>query len=228
MERLAWVCEIRRINEQQEDELAPVYDERWGAIEPQHRAEVAAFLARLPPGGRVLDAPCGTGKYLALVAASGRTVVGVDHAAAYLAVARGKVPGVALHHCALQELALARDFDGVMCVDALEMIPPEDWPVVLARFARALRGGGALYLTVELPDEARLAAVNAEARRTGLPVIDREWAEPDGYYHYYPPLAWVSDQLAGAGFAIDREREGERHPEGHAYHHVHARLRSTT
>jgi len=33
----------------------------------------------------------------------------------------------------------------VLCVDAMELIPPEDWPPVLERFRRALRPGSWLY-----------------------------------------------------------------------------------
>lgn len=220
MERAAWIREIRRTNERQEDELSAVYDARWGEIEDTHRAQLARFLAELPAGGRVLDAACGTGKYLGLVIASGRSVTGVDHSGGHLAVARGKFPALQLDHADLQDLDYRHEFDAVMCVDALEMVPPEDWPEILARFARALRPPGGLYLTIELAREAELAANTARARAAGLPVVDREWTEPDGDYHYYPPLPEVRARLAAAGFSIARELEGPLHPDGHAYHHV--------
>jgi hypothetical protein len=61
-----------------------------------------------------------------------------------------------------------------MCVDAMEMMPPEDWPVILDRFRRALLPGGRLYLTVEVHPEEWVRQVNDETRRAGLPVVDGE------------------------------------------------------
>jgi hypothetical protein len=43
-------------------------------------------------------------------------------------------------------------FDGVICVDALENLPPEDWVAVLASLGRATKRGALVYLTVELPE----------------------------------------------------------------------------
>ena len=47
-DREAWVRSLRRVNELQEDALAPVFDERWGEIEDGHRAFVERFLSLLP------------------------------------------------------------------------------------------------------------------------------------------------------------------------------------
>jgi hypothetical protein len=56
-------------------------------------------------------------------------------------------------------------------MDAMEFVPPEDWPVVLERFRRALRSGGWLYLTVELAPGDLVRAGNQAARRLGLLVV---------------------------------------------------------
>src|SRR5215211_7154393 len=93
-DRGAWLRDRRRINEQQEDALAGDFDAQWGEIDPTHQAFVERFLSRLPPAGRVLDAACGTGKYFPMVLASGRGLLGVDHAGALLAVAATKFPQV--------------------------------------------------------------------------------------------------------------------------------------
>jgi SAM-dependent methyltransferase len=224
-DREAWLRNLRRVDEQQEDALAVDFDALWGEIEPTHQAFVERFLSRLPPDGRVLDAACGTGKYFPMVLASGRRLLGVDHAGAYLANAAAKFPQVPTAKHDLQDLPYQGEFDGVLCVDAMEFVPPEDWPVVLERFRRALRSGGWLYLTVELAPADRVRAANQAARRRGLPVVDGEviWEEPDGYYHHYPSMQRVRTWLAAAGFAIDEEAEGPWHQE-YAYHHMLARL----
>jgi SAM-dependent methyltransferase len=225
-DRGAWLRDLRRLNERQENALADDFDALWGEIEPTHQAFIERFLSRLPPDGRVLDAACGTGKYFPMVLASGRRLLGVDHAGAYLAKAAVKFPQVPTDKHDLQELPYQSEFDGLMCVDAMECIPPEDWPVVLERFQRALRPGGWLYLTVERARQDRVRAGNQAARRSGLPVVDGEvvWGEPDAYYHHYPSMQQVRAWLADAGFAVDQEAEAPWHEEGYAYHHVLARV----
>jgi SAM-dependent methyltransferase len=227
-ERTAWLQDLRRVDERQEDDLAGDFDAHWGEIEPTHQAFVERFLSRLPSDGRVLDAACGTGKYFPMVLASGRRLLGVDHAGALLANAAAKFPQIPTEQHDLQELPYRGEFDGVLCVDAMEFVPPEDWQPVLERFCRALRPGGWLYLTVELAPADRVRAANQAARQSGLPVVDGEviWEGPDGYYHHYPSMGQVRSWLAGAGFAIDGEAEGPWHEEGYAYHHVLARLPS--
>ena len=225
-DRAAWLGNMRRVGEEQEDALAPDYDAQWGEIEDTHRAFVERFLSMLPPDGRVLDAACGTGKYFGMVIASGRSLLGVDHSGAYLANAGAKFSHVPTEKHDLQDLPYRDEFDGVMCVDAMEFVPPEDWPGILERFRGALRPGGFLYLTVELAREDQVRAANEEARRSGLPVVEGEviWDEPDGYYHHYPRVEQVRAWVADAGFVIEEEVEGLWHAEGYAYRHVLARV----
>jgi SAM-dependent methyltransferase len=228
-ERTAWLRDLRRVDERQEDDLAGDFDAQWGEIEPMHHSFVERFLSRLPPDGRVLDAACGTGKYFPMVLASDRGLLGVDHAGGLLANAAAKFPQVPTEQHDLQELPYQDEFDGVLCVDAMEFVPPEDWPPVLERFHKALRSGGWLYLTVELAPDDRLRAANQAARRSGLPVVDGEviWEGPDGYYHHYPSMGQVRSWLAGAGFTLDEEAEGPWHEAGYAYHHILARVKAT-
>jgi cyclopropane fatty-acyl-phospholipid synthase-like methyltransferase len=145
------------------------------------------------------------------------------------AAARAKHPHVVTEKHDLQDLPYRDEFDGVMCVDAMEFVPPDDWPEVLLRFRRALRPMGWLYLMVELAPQDMVRAVNEEARRLGLPVVEGEWAgeilePPDDYYHYYPSMEQVRAWLADVGFAIEEETEGPWHEDGYTYHHVLARV----
>jgi SAM-dependent methyltransferase len=221
-DRRAWLLARRREDERGEDALAADFDANWGEIEPEHQEFVEKFLAKLPPDGRVLDAACGTGKYFDMVLGSGRSVLGVDHSRAYLAKAAEKFPNVPTAKHDLQELPFVDDFDGVMCIDAMEFVPPEDWPDVLERFHRALGPAGWLYLTVELQHEEAVRAATEAARGAGLPVVEGEaiWNEPDGYYHYHPRMEQVRAWITEAGFVIEHETEGPWHDDEYAYHHV--------
>jgi len=140
-DRRAWLRDRRRVDEHQEDALAGDYDAQWGEIEDTHQGFVERFLSRLPPDGRVLDAACGTGKYFPMVLAAGCSLLGVDHAGAALAIAATKFPQIPTEQHDLQELPYQDQFHGVLCVDAMEFVPAEEWPPVLERFGRALRSG---------------------------------------------------------------------------------------
>ncbi len=221
-DRRAFLDARRRSHEERMDAFhAATYDEQWGEIFPVHRAFVSRLLELTRPGGTVLDAPCGTGKYWPLVLASGRTLVGIDQSAGMLRVAAAKHPDVPMARLGLQELAFDGLFDAVMSVDAMENIGPEDWPVVLARLRDAARPGATIYLTVELLDEKEVRRGYEAARAAGLPVVPGEHVEatPDGAlgYHYYPAAASIQSWLHGAGLEQLEERD--------AYEYRHLLLR---
>jgi ubiquinone/menaquinone biosynthesis C-methylase UbiE len=155
MDRQTWLAERRSAVVAVYDDLAPAYDEHEYPSDLQ-REWVARVLRLMPPGGIVLDAPCGTGKYFAMVAAAGHQVAGVDQSAGMLAQARARGIAVQLEQAALQDLSYAHEFDAVITVDAMENIPPEDWPLVLANLHRAVRPGALMYLTVEEVDPAEI------------------------------------------------------------------------
>jgi SAM-dependent methyltransferase len=216
VDRTAWLRERRRVVEERFTTLhAATYDQQeWAAISPSHRRFVGRLIELCPPGGRILDAACGTGKYFGMVLDAGRRVVGTDQSAGMLAQARDKFPDVPLETVGLQELAFDGEFDAVMCVDAMEYVFPEDWPLVLANLRRAVRPGGHLYLTVELAEEQELERMFAEATATGLPVVRGEHTSPGGGYHYYPPLEQVAAWARDAG--LEQLEDGT----GDDYYHL--------
>jgi SAM-dependent methyltransferase len=204
--RRAFLDARRRSHEARMDTLhAATYDEAWGRIFPSHRAFVGRLLDLTRAHGTVLDAPCGTGKYWPLVFASGRTVVGIDQSAGMLRMAAAKHPGVPVAKVSLQALAFAGLFDAVLCIDAMENVGPEDWPLVLDRLRDAARPGAPLYLTVEVQDEAGVRAAYEAARAAGHPVVPGEDFDGVGY-HFYPTSAAVAGSLEAAGLVtIDRD-----------------------
>jgi ubiquinone/menaquinone biosynthesis C-methylase UbiE len=203
MDRQAWLRQRRQTAEERHDTIhAFTYDDQWGEIGDTHRRFVGDLLEGCPPGGTVLDAACGTGKFFGMVLESGRRVVGSDQSTGMLARARARFPGVPLEKIGLQELAFDGEFDAVMCVDAMENIPPEDWPKVLANLRRALRPGGRLYLTVEEVDDQELEEAFADATARGMPVVRGELAGESAGYHYYPSRDQVAVWLGDAGLEV--------------------------
>jgi SAM-dependent methyltransferase len=76
----------------------------------------------------------------------------------------------------LQEIDFTDAFDGIICVDAMEFVAPEDWPFVLNNFHRALKRNGYLYFTVELIEPEERAHAYSEGQKQGLPVVEGEYA----------------------------------------------------
>jgi SAM-dependent methyltransferase len=221
MDRRGWLDHQRAQAEEQYDRLSPTHDEDDNPITPTHRRFVEQVIDSCPPSGAILDAPCGTGRYFDMVLAAGRTVVGIDQSAGMLAQARAKHPDVVLERVGLQELDFDGAFDAAMCIDAMEFVSPEDWPLVLANLHRAVRGGGLIYLTVEQIDPAEIASVFAEATAEGLPVVHGENIRRGGGYHYYPSPERASRWLAAEGLQI--VDEGINRARTYGYLHILAR-----
>ncbi|MDF2734702.1 MAG: class SAM-dependent methyltransferase [Chloroflexota bacterium] len=217
-DRAAWLQERRAAVEGQYDAEADGYDD-----DPYPGTSHAAFVGRLletcRPGGTVLDAPCGTGAYFELVRASGRRVVGIDQSAGMLAQARAKEIATRLEQVGLQELKFDAAFDGAMTIDAMENVPPEDWPRVLANLHRAIVPGGHLYLTVEVVDDSEIDAAFAESTAKGLPAVRGEIIEGDtAGYHFYPRPEQVAVWLDSEG--LDVVEEGHDQEDGWGYRHL--------
>jgi SAM-dependent methyltransferase len=218
MNRLAWLKAQRRWAEEQEDTLyAPIYDEKWGAIDPTHQHFFTRFLGLCPPQGLILDAACGTGKYWPLILATGRTAFGIDQSQGMLARAHAKFQEVPTETVGLQEMRYREAFEGAICIDALEMVCPEDWPLVLRNLYRALKPTGYCYFTVEIAAEQDLEDAFAAGQQLGLPVVYGEWVQEGGYhaewaqegfYHYYPKIEQVKEWAQQARFHLIDETVG--------------------
>jgi SAM-dependent methyltransferase len=217
MDRQAWLAERRSAVVAAYEDLAPSYDEHEYPSDLQ-REWVARVLGLLPPGAIVLDAPCGTGRYFPMVAAAGHQVAGVDQSAGMLAQARARGIAFQLEQVALQDLSYAREFDGVITVDAMENIPPEDWPLVLANLHRAVRPGGVMYLTVEEVEQAEIDQAFQSLSARGLPAVRGEIVEGDvAGYHYYPGREQAVEWFERENLAI--VDEGFRRDDGWGYRH---------
>ena len=217
MDRAAWLAERRAAVVSSYDTEAPIYDKNEYPADTQ-REWVARLLRLCPAEGVVLDAPCGTGRYFPLVAAAGLRVAGVDQSAGMLAQARARGIAFSLEQVGLLDLSYVHEFDAVMTIDAMENVPPEDWPAVLANLHRAVRPGGWLYMTVEEADEAEIEKAFEAISARGLPAVRGEVVEGDvAGYHYYPGR----DRVLGW---FDAERltivdEGFKQEDGWGYRH---------
>lgn len=226
------------------DHGAHLYWVKWGMDAPQtHQNFLRRFLGTLPPGGNILSAACGAGRFDGFLLETGFSVTGADQSAGMLARARehfpaDRFPQLRYEKVGLQEIASTpayrAAFDGILCMDAMEHVSPEDYPGILRGFNKALRAGGLLYLTAETHETAVEDGEDLEeayrlAKAAGLPVVpgevvdDFETAYPlamgdqevDGetshnaVYRYYPALEQVRSWLAQAGLDILEEGHGD-------------------
>lgn len=137
----------------------PAYAQ-WAASYPPRphnrlmEAEQAVVLELLPDlrSLTVLDAGCGTGRYLRLCAERGADVVGLDLSTPMLWYARDISPHVACGSVCNVPLR-SGSVDVVVC--GLVLGDVETLAVALAELARVLRPGGTLLYSVVHPEGAR-------------------------------------------------------------------------
>lgn len=218
MDRAAWLRERRDAVRADYDADAATYDDSPYPT-TSHTAFIDRLVATCPPNGLVLDAPCGTGQYFARIRDAGRRVVGIDQSAGMLAQARRRGLAERLEQIGLQEMAFDAEFDGAMTVDAMENVPPEDWPLVIGNLRRAVKPGAHLYLTVEEISDADIDAAWAENLERGLPAVRGEVVEGDtAGYHYYPGREPVREWVTAEGLEVLDEATDQE--DGWAYWHL--------
>ena len=236
MERSEWLKKIRSLTEELYDRVAPLYWETYGVYDNQvHLQFVEKLLARLAEHSSILDAACGAGRYDEILLEAGHTVLGIDQSALMLERARQhfppeRYPGLRYAKIGLQEMDFQAEFDGAICMDAMENVFPEDWPGVVARFHKVLKPGGLLYFTVEVAESGEVSESYQRARAMGLPVVFGEVADQvesaceqialmdvhqipgelvgHACYHFYPSLEQVRLWLAQSGLFIEEEGSG--------------------
>lgn len=140
---------------------APEVTERYGAAsefariskaeDPSFVLDLRDALARVGPARRILDLGVNTGDELGLLRAFGYAdteIVGIDHSASALAVARSRFPGVTLIEADLGVLAtlgLGR-FDLVISIGTLQSPGIDDREVLRRIFQDHLVPGGAMII----------------------------------------------------------------------------------
>jgi 2-polyprenyl-3-methyl-5-hydroxy-6-metoxy-1,4-benzoquinol methylase len=238
MQRAEWLTLMRQNTETLYDRFSPRYWMTWGVVvEETHRAYLRKFLERVPAGGKVLSAACGAGRFDGMLLEAGHTLVGIDQSEGVLKIAREHFPEVDYRKMALHEMDFCEVFDGVICMDAMEHICPEDYPGILRGFQKALKPGRVLYFTADREEEPDfdLEMYYKQGKASGLPIVFGEVVDMAAFeqameqadasdeltdravYHYYPPLARVREWIGQAGLIVEEEGAGS------GFHHFLAR-----
>ncbi|MFE9056981.1 class I SAM-dependent methyltransferase [Streptomyces mutabilis] len=160
----------------------------------------------VPPGARVLDAGCGTGRVLIQLAQLGYDGVGVDQDASMLAVARRNAPRLTWLQADLADFdpaaaGVGSGFDLVVAAgNVFPLLAPGTESAVAARLAQALRPGGLLVAGFGLdqehlpvPPSLTLADYDGHCAEAGLTLTDRF-------------ATWDADPYDGGGYAVSVHR----------------------
>jgi SAM-dependent methyltransferase len=113
------------------------------------------FLTHVPKGGSILEAGCGSGRDALAFARAGYSVTAFDGSAKMAELARAHT-GLAVLHKRFEEVDWADAFDGIWSCACLLHVPRSELRGAMARLARALKPGGAWFMSFKYGDSERL------------------------------------------------------------------------
>ena len=126
------------------DQIAPSYDQRYGALEYKGIAATLLSLARAGPAERILEVGCGTGHWLPQLRAMAPHVYGLDSSLRMLEQGDQELR----HHLVCGEAGqlpfLQAVFDLIVCVNAFHHFPEKR--AFISRAAQTLRPEGILAI----------------------------------------------------------------------------------
>jgi SAM-dependent methyltransferase len=164
--------------------------------------EATLCAALVPPGSRVLDAGCGTGRVAIRLAELGYDCTGADVDASMLAVARERAPDLTWVEADLSTFDLLAaghpPYDLVVLAgNVVPLVAPGTESTVVGRVARHVRPGGVLV--------AGFGLVRAQLP-TGAGLVDLadydSWCVGAGLVPVRRLATWGGDPYDGGGYAV--------------------------
>ena len=159
------------------DEVADTYADHFRSTEPEQPVElamVAHFAALLTGERRVLDAGCGAGRMMPLLAGHGCSVEGVDLSPQMVRRSLRDHPEHPAQVASIADLPFAdASFDGVFCWYSTIHSPDPDLADILRELRRVLRPGG--YALVAFQTGEGVRDVSESYRRHGHEVVLHRW-----------------------------------------------------
>ena len=147
------------------------------------------FLNQVVPGGRVLDAGCGSGRDAKAFSTLGYQVEAFDASAEMVELATAYT-GLPVRQMTFNALEDEERYNGIWCCASLLHLPQAELPEAMQRLARALKPGGVWYLSFkygvgEREKEGRhftdMNEAGLEAVVAALPQVSiiEQWATQD-------------------------------------------------
>ncbi len=104
------------------------------------------FIDCLPPGARILDAGCGSGRDVKAFSEMGFIVEAFDASAELVELAR-QLSGKPVAQMRFQDVDVVERYDGIWCCASLLHVSEAELPGVMIKLAMALKPGGVGYLS---------------------------------------------------------------------------------
>lgn len=173
------------MNRQSYNAIAASWDAARAGFYGREREYVDTLLNSLAAPSDILDLGCGTGRPIAeYILSKGHRVTGVDQAEALLERARSRYPNGTWIESTIEEFDPPKQFDAIVCWDAMFHIDRARHAALFARFARLLLPGGRLMMTVGGSDHPAFT--------------DTMFGQ--SFFYDSHPLDKVRGMLAAAGF----------------------------
>jgi len=157
------------------------------AGKPLDRALLACLVEQVGGLGIIADIGCGPGHVAAYVHELGARVVGVDLSPEMVAIARQRSPAIRGSMLALA--APDASWGGIVALNSIIHLPPEERPQALAEFHRVLRPGGLLVLAFHIGDEQRH--------------VDEWWGQEVSLDTWFLQPREIESLLREAGFTVE-------------------------
>lgn len=109
------------------------------------------FAQLLPPGGRILDFGCGSGRDSKFFLQEGFDVTATDGSAELCRLAR-ELTGLPVRHELFQDFAETNTYDGIWACASILHLPKAELAGVLAKMVAALKPGGVIYTSFKYGD----------------------------------------------------------------------------
>lgn len=114
----------------------------------------APFIAHLPPGARVLDAGCGSGRDARAFAEMGYEVEAFDASSEMVRLAT-QHSGLAVKQMTFSDVDATDRYDGIWCCASLLHLEAHALPQAMHTLAQALKPGGIWYVSFKYGEQER-------------------------------------------------------------------------
>ena len=119
------------------------------------RSLYTPFLERIPQGGLILDAGCGSGRDSKAFLQQGYRVEAFD-ATAEMAKLASQHTGLSVKQMTFSDVDAVNHYDGIWCCASLLHVSAAELPDAMAKLARALKPGGIWYVSFKYGDGERV------------------------------------------------------------------------
>ncbi|MGB7318396.1 MAG: methyltransferase domain-containing protein [Planktotalea sp.] len=116
------------------------------------RAELAAFIEHVAPGGRILDLGCGPGHFAGRMAEHGLVVEATDASGEMVRIA-SQVAGVSARQETFDALDAVNQYDGIFANFSLLHAERAKVPDHVNAIAKALKSGGIFHIGMKIGDD---------------------------------------------------------------------------